>query len=261
MRIIGIAIAYFLFVSPSFAGDTIEVIPLKHKVAADLIPVIEPLLQPGEAVSGKQKQIVISASQERIDKLRSVVEQLDSQIQQLRVTVRRASPQEIEEIQDQNETSVRIYGTRRQAENSDQYTVTTLNGSAAFIQTGVSIPLPGNGAAAYSPHIVATQIVSPLDLIPTGITYKDTSSGVFILPELRGNVVTLYVTSQREAFATTGSHQINRNAIMTTVRGQLGTWISLGGTSDSIKTDPGRIYSTGAREEDKTTWWIMAERL
>jgi hypothetical protein len=253
MRILSIVIACFLFASLAIGAETIEVIPLKHKSAAEQIPIIEPLLQSGEALSGQQKQIVIRASHDRINKLRSVIEQFDSPSQLLRVTVRRAPPQEINK---QNATSARTYGTRKPAESNDQFSVTTIDSDAAYVQTGVSVPLAGNGISSVKSHVV-----SPINLIPAGITYKDTISGIFILPELEGEVVTLYVTSQQEAFVTTGSHQVNRNAIMTTVRGQLGTWISLGGTSDSKDTGQGRIYSTSARDEDKTSWWIKAERL
>lgn len=248
------------------ASEKIEVISLQQRPAEELIPVIKPVLRSGETVTGKGYQLVLSAAPERITELKGMVAQLDGAVQQVRIAVRRASPREIDAEALQAKTAVsvsggdvdararaRIYSTRTRSQDNDQFSVTTLEGTPAYIQTGESIPVPG-GYGYYGGPVAPARIVSP------GMWYKDVTSGFYAVARVHNDSVTLHVSPQREALSNQGNGTINTSGLVTTVRGRLGEWLELGGTSDSsTQRSRGITHSTRSREDDKTTWWVKVD--
>ncbi|MGH8186860.1 MAG: secretin N-terminal domain-containing protein, partial [Steroidobacteraceae bacterium] len=77
-------------------AQSLEVIDLKHRRAEELIPVLQPLLEPGGALSGQDYKLFVRASAANVAQLRQALAQLDRQPRQLFVSVRRSTQQEIE---------------------------------------------------------------------------------------------------------------------------------------------------------------------
>ncbi len=232
----------------TLAEAKIEIIQLKSTSPEELIPTIKPLLREDEAVSTGQSQLIISAEPERINQIREIVEQLDIAPAQITITIRRADAMTIENDNRQSRSS-RTYGTRKKTETRDQFSITTLDGNPAYIKTGQAIPLPASQSGLLA-----------FDLVTPGISYQETTSGLYVLSKVTGNQVLLSLSSRKEAFLNDGSHEINKSELATTVQGELGRWISLGGTSAANETArSGRVYSTETRDEDKAGWWIKAD--
>lgn len=250
----------------ALASEGIEVVPLQQRPAEEIIPIIKPVLRNGETVTGKGYQLVISASPGRMAEIKSTVEQLDGAVQQVRIAVRRASPRDIdaENLRARSRLSVtngnvdasaraRIHSTRTRSQDDDQYSVTTLEGTPAYIQTGESIPVPG-GYGVYGGPVTPAGIVSP------GMWYKDVNSGFYAVARVHNDDVTLHISSQRDALSNRGNGTINTSGLVTTVRGRLGEWLQLGGTSDaSSQRSTGITHSTRAREDEKTLWWVKVD--
>lgn len=266
LSILLVLIGSLLFTSAVTANEKIEVIPLQQRPAEELIPIIKPVLRNGETVTGKGYQLIINAQPERIAELKGMVEQLDGAVQQVRIAVRRASPRDIdaENLRARTRVSVsnrnvdararaRIYSTRTRSQDNDQYSVTTLEGTPAYVQTGESIPVPG-GYGYYGGPVARAGIVSP------GLWYKDITSGFYAVARVNNDNVTLHVSPQREALSNKGNGTINTSGLVTTVRGRLGEWLQLGGTSDSSsQRSRGITHSTRSREDDKTLWWVKVD--
>jgi hypothetical protein len=90
--------------------------------------------------------------------------------------------------------------------------------------------------------------------------YKDVTSGFYAIARVHNDNVTLHVSPQREALSNQGNGTINTSSLVTTVRGRLGEWLQLGGTSDSsTQRSRGITYSTRSREDDKTLWWVKVD--
>ena len=98
------------------------------------------------------------------------------------------------------------------------------------------------------------------DLYSSGLWYKDVTSGFYAVAQVHNDNVTLHVSSQREALSSKGNGTINTGGHMNTVRGRLGEWLQLGGTSDYSKQhSTGTSRSTRPREDDKTLWWVKVD--
>jgi hypothetical protein len=247
-------------------ADSIEVIALKQRSAEELMPIIRPLLSEHEAVSGTGYQLIIRAPADRMGQLKDLVAKLDGAVQQVTITVWRASRAEVEAealgaqtriavSPDDVEVAARAHvsSTRTRAGDQDRYSVTTLEGTPAFVRSGVSIPVPGGYGYHGPPHAVGN-VVSP------GLWYKDVTSGFYALARVQGDSVTLQTSPQREALSSKGNGIVNTSGLVTTVRGRLGEWLELGGTSGSSNDhSSGILYSTRARESDKTSYWVKVE--
>ncbi len=77
--------------SASQAGDRIEIVQLQNRSAEELLPLIRPLLDADEALSGTGYQLIVRASDARQNEIRSLIAQLDQAARQLRISVRRAA--------------------------------------------------------------------------------------------------------------------------------------------------------------------------
>ena len=72
-------------------ADTLHVIGLRHRPVAEIQPLIQPLLRPGEAVGGSGYQLILRATDSRRREIEQLVAKLDVAARQLIVTVHHGS--------------------------------------------------------------------------------------------------------------------------------------------------------------------------
>src|SRR6478735_9601175 len=72
----------------SLGQGAIEVIPLRHRTAEQVIPVLQPLLAPGGALSGQYNQLIVRTSPENLAQIRQVLESIDKPSRRLMISVR-----------------------------------------------------------------------------------------------------------------------------------------------------------------------------
>lgn len=246
----------------AYAGDRIEIIALKHRSAEELMPLIRPLLDPNEALSGSGYQLIVRAAPARQDEIRALVAQLDQSARQLRISVRRAAREEIERERVQANVAIGAGGevetrgraivrsTRDKGGERNYFDVTALEGTPAFIHTGEAFPTP----------IRQGQIVDGRVVITQGIEYQQLNSGFYALARTRGNEVTVDVSPQREVLDPRGGGHIQTTSLVTTVRGRLGEWLELGGTSQQRSYHGGGILrSTRGKDESQQTLWLKVD--
>ncbi|NNM81219.1 MAG: hypothetical protein HKL98_01245 [Burkholderiales bacterium] len=198
---------------------SIEVITLKYRRAEDLIPVIQPLLAKGEAVSGMGDQLIVRTANPR--EVRRLVEKLDRAPKNLMITVRQG------EVSTERES---VYGTES-ASGANESHVRVLEGSPSFISVGRSIP---------------NQVVTmgPYGATVTN-TYNEVSSGFYVVATVSGESVSLEASPVYEHPVDGG---IDRQRLTTRVTGKIGQWIELGGAgqassdSDEYHTRTNRIW-------------------
>src|SRR5437762_14093332 len=78
------------------AAQSLQVIDLKHRTAQEVIPVLQPLLGPNDALTGSDYKLFVRANSTTVTELRRVLEQLDREPRQLVVSVRRGTRNSIE---------------------------------------------------------------------------------------------------------------------------------------------------------------------
>ena len=238
-------------------AQTLEIIDLKYRTAPEVIPILQPLVEPGGALSGSDYKLFVRASAGNVAQLRSALAQIDRQPRQLLVSVRRATRQSIERenaslsVQASNAgSSATVHATEStgQQQGSGVASVQVLEGNSAFIATGQSIPIvTAVVAGARGPWVGAST------------SYRDLNSGFLVTPRLSGQLVTLNIEQQTQQTSASSS-TIQTQSLATQVSGALDQWISLGGVSDSSSTQRSGIlnhhYST---QSDAFDVWVKVE--
>lgn len=249
-------------------AQSLTVIDLQHRRAEDLIPVLQPLLEQGGALTGQDYKLFVRTSSANLAQLRSAVAQLDKQQRQMLVSVRRSTAQDIQREQasasgtvragdgsisvnerPRSESGVTVRAGERnlQTQNSSVSSVQVLEGNAAFIATGSSVPIVTSVAVGggHRPFVAGT------------IEHRNLQRGFTVTPRVNGDQVIMEISQQDERVAGGG---IQSQSLNTQVIGRLGTWMQLGGVSESsTRIDSGtlsRNYSTGANE---LSIWVKVE--
>lgn len=238
-------------------GQSLEMIDLKYRTAAEVIPALQPLLEPGGALSGQDYKLFVRTSPANLRQLRAALAQIDRQPNQLIVSVRRSTQQEVERERAQaggtvsnRGANVSVNATQSNArDRSDGVaSVQVIEGSSAFISSGSDVPVVTSVAAGAGRRPWAAATTS----------YRNLSSGFLVTPRVNGTQVVLDMEQQDERLAN-GSIQTQR--LTTQVSGPLGEWIRLGGVSETASTQQrgivSRQYST---QSDAREVWVRVEK-
>ena len=89
-RFSGVLISICLIASPVLA-QSLEVIDLRYRTAPKVIPVLQPLLDQGGALTGQDYKLFVRTSAGNLRQLRAALEQIDRKPNQLMVSVRDAA--------------------------------------------------------------------------------------------------------------------------------------------------------------------------
>lgn len=233
----------------SFAGVSyayeLEVIELKHRRAEELLPVIQPLLDKDEMVSGMNYQLILRASPRSAGQIRRLLDSLDTLPRQLKITVMQnvdsATVARLTEISGsvslgknarisaggnaggagmgQGGVSARIISTRTLDDDKKTQHLQVLDGNRAWVSGGQSVP-------------VQQLILQGRQVIET-VRQVEVASGFYVLPRVTGDRVTLEIITQNDSLppglhaeAYSGKRIQNTSS---TVSALLGEWINLGG--------------------------------
>jgi hypothetical protein len=246
-----VLISLYLIACPVLA-QSLEVIDLKYRTAAEVIPVLQPLVEPGGALTGQDYKLFVRASAANARQLRAAVAQMDVRPNQLLVSVRRSTQQDMERERAQvsgtlsnRGSDVSVHATDENARDRRDgvASVQVIEGSSALISSGSDVPIVTAVAAGGGrrPWAAATT------------EYRNVSSGFLVTPRLRGQSVVLDI-EQRDERVVNGTVQTQH--LTTQVSGTLGEWIQLGGVSETGSTQQrgilSRQYSTTS--DDRSIW-------
>jgi len=231
----------FLAAPLALAQESLEIIPLRHRTADQVLPVLRPLLAPGGALSGQSNQLIVRTSAANLAQIRAALEAIDTPLRRLQILVR------FDEASDAarqgaragatlgsggSSVDVRITDSRSASVERVDQRIQVLEGGRAFIVTGESRPL------------------------------QDLVTGFEVVPRLAGSTVYLDIAPRRETAGVVvhGSVQVQRAA--TSVSGRLGEWIELAGTERAAERDARGIASTrAARSSESRRIWVKVEEI
>jgi type II secretory pathway component GspD/PulD (secretin) len=249
-------------------AQSLVVIDLKHRRAEEIIPVLQPLLEQGGAISGQDYKLFVRASSGNVAQIRSALEQLDKQQRQMLVSERRGTAQEIEREQVSASGTLRTGDgsvsvnerpradsgvTVRAGENTlrtqggSVSSVQVLEGNSAFIATGTSVPIVtavavGGGRRPW---------------VAGAVEHRNLQRGFMVTPRINGDQVVLDISQQDERVAGGG---IQTQSLNTQVMGRLGSWIQLGGISESSsRTDRGILSQQRQTSGSELSVWVKVE--
>ena len=284
MTRLGTALVWLLLSVAAHADLLVmEVVPLKHRLAIDLLPTLRELVAAGGTVTGLNNQLVIRSTPANLADLKQVLAGLDVRQQQLRITVRQNVQGASQDAADQLAARLRVagaevaagmggpggapgaairyqgdtagvsvesYRTHGQDDRASAHFVTAIEGTPAYITTGQSLPLPQTSA-----------VVTPYGAnIQQSLNYRNVGSGVYVTPRLAGDEVTLEISPYSEQLNRQGGGVIDERSVNTVVRGRLGQWLPLGGaTSASHDASRSDLRSTERRDTQAYDVWVKVE--
>ena len=240
-----------LMAASAFA-QSLEVVNLKHRTAQELIPALQPLVVQGGSLSGQDYTLFVRTTASNFAELRRVIAQLDRAPRTLLVSVRNASRQELMRkgggVSGELSTDgarVDVHGSAGNARESNEgvASVAVLEGSAALINDGASVPIVTAiaGGGGRRPWIAAQT------------EYRNFGNGFVVTPRVNGEVVVLDISQRAEAMR---NGTIETQQLETQVSGRVGEWMALGdvrSTANVSRSGVGsREYST--RRDERTVW-------
>ena len=247
--------AFLLVAGFAAAQETVlEVIPLRHRTAAELIPIIQPLLARDGSVSGFQGQLIVRTTPANLAEIKRILASIDTMPRQLLITVRQnadvdrsRSAAEVSGsvggehgrvtvpgardsrggnvVLREGDDSVRlqvIEGSGRQSDRNTQ-SVRVMEGREAFVRVGASVPIRERQVQR---SVVGGRVV---EQVVETTQFRDAATGFYVLPRVSGDRVTLDISPQRETFSKQPHGGVNVRSMVTTVSGRLGEWMEIGG--------------------------------
>lgn len=252
----------------------LEVISLNNSTPDNVVTVIRPLLAPGGTVTSMNNQLVIKTTPANLAEIKQLLETIDRPLRSLMITVQqgvnqsgndrsssisgeyrtdnaritnRADRRQQDGVvisgRDSNGNIIRynIADTQTSNNNNNTYSVQTLEGNPAFIQTGQSVPVPNQNAIITRNGVVVQNTTE----------YYDATSGFYVLPRISGNIVTLMVAPQMASVNPGRVPTFEVQNVQTTVSGRLGEWIQIGGLDQSKQGSNRTITGTSNRQLDE----------
>lgn len=232
-----------------------EVIPLNYRLAEDVLPLAQSVLGSDGRATAYGNQLIVNASPEKIAELRSVLTQIDNQPRRLLISVDTQGNQYgreqgyrvdgsiggrhgeiiIGDGEQNGRDQVRIIRNNTQNRSGSVRSVQALEGSAALIQTGQSVP---QRSIQYGPY----------GQVQERTEYRSINQGFYVTATVHGDNVQLEINSQNDRRNLQYKDVIDTQNISSRVSGRLGEWIAIGASNQSSNQQQGgfsqKRYST-----------------
>ncbi len=247
-----------LMLPPSLhAEETVmEVITLQNRPIAEIQPLLTPLLDKNDVVSGSGFNLIVKTSPGRLESILALLEQLDTRQHNLLISVLQNSHKTAEQLNAElaiavSPAAVRLQGMGGDTRNTSSQHATqqlrTLEGQAAHIQTGQQRPVEqisvydsGYGYAGFSSN---TQM-------------QEASNGFAATPRLVGNnEVIIDITPWSDRFI--HNQGLETQSLATSVRARLGQWVDLGASGISEQTETTGFNGINARTSTRDVHILM----
>ncbi len=283
MLVIILLPASYPFPGQAAADNDVRIIQLRNRPAQEIIPLIRPLLAPGDVIKGMDYRLIVRTSAKNMREIERLLQQLDVARRNLTITVKQAV------VADNTRTTHALSGEKRIGRNtriilpektapddsglviggsrpdSLRYrtkrdaTVTrsnrtqvlrVLDGRRAYIRVGQSIP-----------HVrQILTLTGHRAIIEQGMVLQNVTTGFDVLPRLRGNRVLLEITPRLSSLEDSSIGLVNFQELTTTVTARLGEWINLGQIIGADNTVSRAILdSASVRSNERRTILIKVE--
>jgi hypothetical protein len=227
------------------AADSITTLQLTNRPAIEIVPIIEPLLEPGDRISGQGFKIFLRASPQTIAEVRQLIASIDIAAKALMISVFQGRRSDLETRD--------ISGSIRLESGKLSGSIT----AGESRQSGSSGPLHRLRVTEGSEGFIATGV-------HTGLKFSsgpNVASGFYVRPRLNGDRVTLQISPFGSNAQAIG-RSIDILQASTTISGQLGEWLLLGGVDERIERTQGDGASQRwTRHSQQDSIWIRADSL
>jgi len=263
---------FALVFSTANAETELTIIKLKGRTAEEVIPLIKPFIDQSDTLTGVGNQLIIRTSPERLADIHKILEKFDRPPRRLIIHVRQGRLTEddrnqlsaginadigehvtVEAGDNTKNNSLRLrartHHTRRDHDITQH--IQTLEGKAAFITTGKLIPIQEQSTYISRGKIHQQQTTR----------FQDATTGFYVTPRLNEDRVTLQISPHmNQATKTNGTLEIQQ--AHTTLSGQLGEWIAVGGAQqNSNQRGTGLTRYRSTQTEDNSQIYLLVEEI
>lgn len=260
------------------AEPVLEVIPLHHRTAEEIIPILQPMLAREGTLSGFKGQLIVRTTPDNLAEIKRILASLDSAPRQLLISVRqdadvrhqRSTAEVFGNVGSDNarvivpppgrerqggrvviregdsRVGARVLDSSSAAADRNTQTLRVMEGREAFIRVGQSVPVRGRQVTR---TVVGGQVV---EQVVDTTQYRDVTTGFYVRARLAGNRVTLDISPQRETLSNDIRGGVNVQRVVTTVSGRLGEWIAVAGINQDADGQQSVLLgraSSAARDE------------
>lgn len=240
------------------AADETRLIQLRNRSAAEMIPLIRPLLGPNDAVTGTDYRLIVRTSEKTFQEIDKLIAQLDTARRQFRITVqqkvaqdrdntgvgvsgdigsdnvrlqlpRQSPPDERGMIIRKDGLQVETRQTRTTSSGSTTQFVSTLDGVPAFVRVGQSFP--------HVQRILAITGKQQI-VLAQGVSFHNVITGFDVTPHVQGDNVLLQITPRLSSVSNPTTGLVNLQEYSTAVVVKHGDWTDIGGltgTGDDVR--------------------------
>ncbi len=234
------------------AAETVmEVIPLQNRPANEIQPLLQPLLEDGEAVIDNGFGLIVKSSPQRLESIRGLIAQLDTRLHNLTISVLRSSQKSAAELNAEAAVAISSDGIRMQgmagnsrqlSDNGSVQQLRTLEGRAAHIEAGQQRPIE---------NVTVYDSGYGYPAVSTTTQMRQATTGFAVMPRLVGNrEVMIDIEPWSDRFLRSGA--IASQNASTSVRAKLGEWVEIAGSNTRQQTDQqgynGLNYSSRGNE-------------
>ncbi|MHC6226386.1 secretin N-terminal domain-containing protein [Pseudomonas sp. X10] len=212
-------LASLLLAASLGAQAATEVLPLQHRTSAELLPTVQSFLGKDGTVSSFENKLIVNASPERIDDLRTLLQQLDTVPRRLLISV----DNDDSNVQD-NRGNARVirYGTANRDGGLQQ--VQASEGKPALIQIGQSVPVTSTSTDGYG-------------RVQSDTEYRNVTQGFYVTASLSGDTVHLAISTNNDRMSGERADVVKVQSTDTNITGRLGEWITLAGFNQQSQTE------------------------
>jgi len=233
------------------AADPMEIIELKSRPAEEIIPIVKQLVGPEGTVTGMNNQLIIRAKPDQIAEVKRILASIDRPARKLIIYVRHGATYDLDRDGVRADINaklgkhtsittgrtvrpgsarIRVRSSSTNSQIDATQHIQSLEGRPAFIATGKSVPI----------NEQTTTIAGGVVHQQNSVRYRDVTTGFYVIPMLNGSQVTLRISPHMQRQGSIhGTYDITEAD--TTVRGNIGEWISVGGVSSSADSNSSDI--------------------
>lgn len=254
-------------------AQELQTIELNYRLAQDLIPILEPLVEPGGVLTGTDDVLFVRTSAANFEQIRAAVATLDRAPRQLLISVGQGTVRDVDAARaegsatigsgdaqvgvnrppgDGSSAEVEIRSRRQQADLHNVSSVRVLEGNETWIGAGQSVP--------FTETTVQHQ---PGGMVQQTTTYRDVTTGFYATARLRGDdLVTLEISSRQQQYRASSGGVVSTQGATSSVTARLGEWFELGGVEESGTASTGGLLVWGRRDAaSRYSVWVKVDEL
>ena len=256
------------------AARELQVIELRYRLADEIVPIVQPLLEPGGVLTGADRLLFVTTTPANFEQIRQAVELVDRRPRQLVVTVGQGTVtyEQRTDVSGQARAgggdvqvgvntpprgdpgvAVAIDSRVQRADLRNTSSVRALEGTETYIAVGQLEPL------------TTTQVVpgrrGPVEYRST--EYRDVSTGFYATARLQGETVTLEVSPRQQRLRSAAHGTVvDAAGVVSTLSGRLGEWLPIGAVQESGGGDASGLLVWGRRTaESQYSVWVKVDEV